>query len=476
MAAAAVLVCLLLAAAGNGRQVSAASKVWAKVGSKCYNGVGKRIPGAFLRGIDVSEWQGQINWKKVAASNVDFAFIRAFYGTGRKDLFYETNMKSAQQAGIPVGVYFYSRALTYSETLKEAQTLIRALDGYLVSYPVVFDLEDETQDGFSTEKLTKMALVFCDEIRKAGYTPMLYCSTSWYQEHIDAGLLGDVDVWLAQFSDTSTGPDKSVFRYTIWQPTGGDVVPGMVSTKGLIDGIPVQNNSDIDFGYFDYTRTITPRSKAAEDYVPASVPLYQDDGWVRGTEVRYYENGVAATGWKKIDGKYYLFGKDGVLRTGVLVKSKAGNLYYAGEDGARVTSSLVTVKGKTYYFGSNGRAAKGKTKIGSAYYYFHKTSAYMLKNKKITVGKKVYYASKSGRLLTNRFKTVNSAKNGKSVYYFGKDGTALLGLQEIGGKQYFFYRDKSRLGIMAVNDTITSQHGNHYEFGPDGILIRVYKS
>ena len=131
-------------------------------------------------------------------------------------------------------------------------------------------------------------------------------------------------------------------------------------------------------------------------------------------------------------------------------------VYYGQPNGA-----LLAVVQRMFY--SNGRAVKGKAKIGSAYYYFHKTAAYMLKKKMITVGKHVFYASKSGKLLTNRFKTFNSAKNGKRVYYFGEDGEALLGLQEIDGKKYFFYREKNRLGIMAVNTTITSQHGNHYD-------------
>lgn len=123
------------------RASTVSEKAWKKINGVCYNGSGVKIPGAITRGIDVSEWQGTINWTKVRNSDVDFAFVRVAYGTGYLDKQYAANMKNAASAGIPVGVYIYSTATTTSAALKEAQLVIEKMKGYKVSYPVVFDLE-----------------------------------------------------------------------------------------------------------------------------------------------------------------------------------------------------------------------------------------------------------------------------------------------------------------------------------------------
>ena len=94
-------------------------------------------------------------------------------------------MTQAEAAGVPVGTYVYSLAKTNKEALAEAQLAIRQMQGHKVSYPVAFDLEDEKTLGTLTKKeVSQIALTFCDEIRKAGYTPMLYMNLNWYNNFV----------------------------------------------------------------------------------------------------------------------------------------------------------------------------------------------------------------------------------------------------------------------------------------------------
>ena len=194
------------AAADKGRS-KVNAKAWKKINGVCYNGSGKVIPGAITRGIDVSEWQGNIDWTKVKKSDIDFAFVRISYGLNHYDYTYESNMIKAEQAGVPVGTYVYSTALSAETALKEAQYAIEKMQGYKVSYPVVFDLEYAKASNLSPKKVSQMALVFCNEVRKAGYYPMVYCNTNWYDNYIDWSLLSGIDVWIARYGDTIQAPD-----------------------------------------------------------------------------------------------------------------------------------------------------------------------------------------------------------------------------------------------------------------------------
>ena len=265
---------------GASRTTTVSPNAWKKINGICYNGSGKVIPGAITRGIDVSEWQGKIDWQKVKNSDVDFAFVRISYGSGYLDKTYDYNMQEAELAGVPVGTYVYSLATSTTMALKEAQLAIEKMKGKKVSYPVVFDLEDAgTMGTLSKSMVSKIALTFCDEIRKAGYTPMLYMNLNWYNNHVDWSLLegSGLDVWVASFGDTINAPDNSKYTYTIWQSTAGDTIPGMNTTKKLIDGIPPENNVDVNFGFVDYTTKIAPRWEPKAGYIPSTQPLYPDE-------------------------------------------------------------------------------------------------------------------------------------------------------------------------------------------------------
>ena len=286
-------------------------KAWQKINGVCYNGSGVAIPGAITRGIDVSEWQGKINWSKVKKSNVDFAMIRIAYGTGYMDKTYAYNMREANAVGMPVGTYVYSTATTKEQALKEAQLVIEKMRGYKVSYPVVFDLEYSKMGELTPSKISELALTFCNEVKRAGYYPMIYCNTYWYSSKIDMSRLSGLDVWIASYGDKIQAPSSSLYDYTIWQATDGDGGGVLNPTKGLIDGIPKDCNVDVNFGYVDYTKKIIPRTEPVSSYVPGDSGEDSGtgkDGWVeKDGKKYYYKNGEPLKGTRKISGKYYCF-------------------------------------------------------------------------------------------------------------------------------------------------------------------------
>ena len=190
---------------------------------------------------------------------MDFAFVRISYGLNHLDKTYDYNMKQTEKVGLPVGTYVYSLATTTQQAMKEAQLAIKKMDGYKVSYPVVFDIEYEKMRSLSASQIASIARAFCNEIKKAGYYPMIYCNTDWYDNKLDWSKMTGYDVWLARYGDKILAPDKKKYKYTIWLSTDGDGGGYLKTTKGLISGIPSYSTVDVDFGYVDYTKKINPR-------------------------------------------------------------------------------------------------------------------------------------------------------------------------------------------------------------------------
>lgn len=203
-----------------------------------------------LLGVDVSSYQGSINWRKVKAAGVDYAIIRLGYrgyGTGaiKIDTAFHTNMTNAIAAGVPVGVYFYSQAVTVEEAVEEAETVIKHLASYKVDYPVAFDMEEVDDDdenvrtsGLTVKERTDITIAFCEKIREAGYTPMVYGNIKWMAMNLDLTRLEDYDKWFAQYFKQPFFP----YQFSMWQYT----------PYGRIDGIP--GSVDLNMGFVDYTK------------------------------------------------------------------------------------------------------------------------------------------------------------------------------------------------------------------------------
>ena len=195
-------------------------------------------------GIDVSFYQGEIDWEAVAADGVEFAMIRLGYrgyteGGLRLDSRFEENIIGALSAGLEVGVYFFSQALTPQEAEEEADFVLQALAPYRVTYPVVFDWEFITPgsqartDAMDGQTLTQCAQAFCGAVARAGYQPMVYFNQDMGYLTYDLSQLAEIPFWLAEYD---TSPDF-YYHFRLWQYTH----------TGTVDGIQGSVDWNLDF-------------------------------------------------------------------------------------------------------------------------------------------------------------------------------------------------------------------------------------
>ncbi|GMB10621.1 MAG: glycosyl hydrolase family 25 [Candidatus Improbicoccus devescovinae] len=194
-------------------------------------------------GIDVSKWQGDINWTKVKNAGIEFVIIRDGWGKSsptQVDKKFKDNYKNAKSLDIPVGVYHYSYADSVSDARQEALFCLDNISGMQLEYPVCFDIEDPEMYALSTELRTEICRAFCSEIENHGYYAMIYCNYDWYVNRLQGALLAQkYDIWLAQWSgNTPLAPCG------IWQH----------SESGKIDGI--NSNVDLDIAYKNYPSII----------------------------------------------------------------------------------------------------------------------------------------------------------------------------------------------------------------------------
>lgn len=196
------------------------------------------------KGIDVSRYQGDIDWEKVAADGVEYAIIRVGvrgYGSEGKlvlDEKFEENIQGATAAGIEVGVYFFTQAITEEESLEEANLVLEAISGYDITYPIVYDVEktgasDGRMNQLTVEERTRMAHIFIDRIEEAGYTPMIYANMEMWSVLIDMSQFEDVEKWFAYYGTELYFP----YEYAIWQ----------YSDTGRVDGISGDVDMNISF-------------------------------------------------------------------------------------------------------------------------------------------------------------------------------------------------------------------------------------
>ena len=186
-----------------------------------------------LTGIDVSAWQEDIDWELVAQQDIDYVMLRVGYrgyteGNIMLDPYFYQNVEGALAAGLDVGVYFFSQAVTVEEALAEAEFVLDAIAGFDISFPVVFDWEPVSSDyartnGLSTQVLCDSANAFCAEIANAGYTPMIYFNLFAGYIKYDLSQVMQYDFWLAQYSDTPS----FYYDFEMWQYTSDGVVPGI---------------------------------------------------------------------------------------------------------------------------------------------------------------------------------------------------------------------------------------------------------
>lgn len=287
-----------------------------------------------IKCIDVSTWQGVIDWKKVKAAGYEHAIIRAGFGreTSQVDNRFEQNYKNAKAAGVKLGAYWYSYAVDKADAVKEAKACLQVLRGKTFEMPVYFDMEEGSMTKLGKTKLTEMAKAFCEEIKKGGYTPGVYSNPNWFSNHLDYnGLKKLYSIWLAQYYK------EAQYECDVWQYASDGKVSGI---SGNVDMNIIYNAGIIKSATITEKKEETVRTELkrgdkgidvlglkylmmiAADMGIVSVNLAKDGGFGNGTEnaVKALQKvfGLTQTGvadesfihnlYSKINGSYHLKG------------------------------------------------------------------------------------------------------------------------------------------------------------------------
>jgi len=455
---------------------------WKKVNGVYQMPDGSAIQNVLARGIDVSRWQGEINWSQVAADDVSFVML----GTRSKgvvDPYFHRNIQQASAAGVKVGVYIYSLAVTVEMAEAEADFVLDLIHDYPVSYPVAFDMEDSTQGNLSKEELAAIANAFCKKISDSGYYPIIYANENWLKNKLDMSLM-DYPVWVARYSAR-----PSYQNPVMWQAT----------STGSVKGI--NGNVDIDFQFKDFSgqipantwRTINGKRYYYSNYAKQKNAWAQDSsdwyymdseglastGWITVSGSRYYldeTTGKMQTGWRQDQGKWYYLGGSGAVKKGWIEDN--GAWYYTDSNGIMQTGWL-DADGKRYYMESSGKMAVGWTNQNGKWYYLDASGALakgwiqdngswycsdtngVMQTGWLSEGGKRYYLKGSGVMATG-WREMDGA-----WYYFDGSGAMTTGMIEVNGLHY--YMDPST-GRMAAGQTLEIG-GAVYEAAADGHLI-----
>ena len=187
-------------------------------------------------GIDVSKYQPSINWAAVKSSGVDYVIIRCGYrgsSTGAliEDPYFKSHIKGAKAAGLKVGVYFFTTAVTEAEAVEEASMCAYLCNGYGLDFPIFMDCESSPRAGYngmSASQRTAIIKAFCNTVRSAGYSAGVYANKTWLSSYMNAGELSGYKIWLAQYNSAPTYSGK----YDMWQYTSKGSVNGI---SGYVD-------------------------------------------------------------------------------------------------------------------------------------------------------------------------------------------------------------------------------------------------
>ena len=283
-------------------------------------------------GIDVSSWQGKIDWSKVKKAGIEFAILRAGFGWGKDntDTRFEEYYAGARLAGIPVGAYHYSYAVSVSEAKKEAEAFLSRLKGKQFEYPVYYDQESDQQAGLSKGLLTEIADTFLGIVQSNGYYVGLYSNRYWLDNKLDKNyLLKKYDLWLALHTSSRKPDTDRRNECGMWQYTNKGQIPGIIS------------DVDLNVAYKDYPAIIKQRKlngfkEEREDTVFLRVIRFGDSGEDVGQVQRFLKNRGLYTG--PIDNK---FGPGQGFLNAVKAFQKAEKLEVDGIIGPKTQARIV---------------------------------------------------------------------------------------------------------------------------------------
>ena len=460
---------------------------WSQGPDGFVNSRGEVIPNATRKGVDVSEWQGIINWEKVKADGIDFAILRVGYRRTLPmvDKQWLRNVAECERLGIPYGVYIYSYGKTVEDAAAEAEHVIAQLQkgGHKPVYPVYLDLEESSMASTSNRVLLgQMAEAFCEKVEAAGYRAGTYANLYWYNTFLADSVFDRWTRWVAQYNV------KCDYKkpYDMWQCT----------SQGSVDGIV--GNVDLDFqigsnigkplgwhaeggAWYWYQQNGEPFKGAAGKpawlYVSGRWYLFDKDGkmltgWQDVEGQRYYlsssgamelgwlnlggtwyylsSSGAMAKGWQTVNGSRYYLGDDGRMRVGWV--EVGGDWYYFESSGAMFTGWLN--RGIWYWLDSQGKMAKGWCSLDGSWYYFASSGA--MATGWVLDDKTWYWCEASGAMRANGWLNV-----GGTWYWLYPSGAMATGWVNLGGTWYYL-RDNGAMatGWLLLGDTWYYLHGS----------------
>lgn len=226
-----------------------------------------------LKGIDVSIHNGTINWGKVKASGIDFAMIRAGYGSNTIDKQFKRNITECNRLGIKAGIYWFSYALTPKQAAIEAKFCLELIKDYKVDFPVAYDLEDDNVNryakkyGVNIDKAlaSNMANAFLSVIKEAGYLPANYANLDYLRIMFTDQVTNKYDLWLAQWTEKPTYAGN----FNLWQ----------YNSKGKVDGI--ETDVDLNIAYTDYNNE---EQKLSADDIFKVTGLSNYNDWMKAKD------------------------------------------------------------------------------------------------------------------------------------------------------------------------------------------------
>lgn len=396
---------------------------------------GTVIKEAIARGIDVSRWQGNVDWTAVAANDVSFVMLGT-RSKGVTDPNFHTNVQGASAAGLKVGAYIYSLATTTDMARAEADFVLDLVKDYPISFPIAFDAEDSSTLGtLPPYQVSQIINAFCDRIREAGYHPLVYANDYWLSNKIDLSQM-KYDIWVARYEAKHTFQNP-----VMWQ----------VTSTGQIQGI--NGNVDIDFLYQDLTpklpgnlwRKIGDKTYYYQNYAMQKNTWINDGtgwfymnnegqastGWFDKDGQRYYlddTNGRMFTGWKQLSDKWYFFNASGSMNTGWLLDN--GAKYYLNSDGSMATG-WVDLNGQHYYMSdTSGQMKTGWMDLNGKRYFLQDSG--VMSTGWLDLNNKRYYLNNDGSLVTGWH------TDGMTKYYMAEDGSATSGWKQLDNSWYYF--------------------------------------
>lgn len=426
---------------------------WSKQDGVIYNSLGDPIPNAISKGIDVSEWQGDIDWNKVKNTDVEFAIIRCGFAgdyTKYDDKKFQRNVSECQRLGIPFGIYLYSYAETVEDAKSEAAHVLRLLNGMQLSYPVFYDLEENNvMATVNKSTIANIAKTFVNTVESKGYSCGIYANLYWFNNFLTDSYFDTVTKWIAQYNTECTYTKP----YSIWQATSSGYVNGVQGRVDINIGFDsmkkcgwIKENGS--WYYYSNDEQVLTNQWIGNCYVDSS-GLWQPNKWINngqwwylygdgsyptgkfdviGNNVYYFnDSGYMVTGWRLIDNKWYYFNESGAM----LKNQWVGN-YYVGKDGIMVTNQWVG----NYYVDSSGLWQPNKWVNNGQWWYRYGDGSYPI----------------------DKFLVIQG-----TTYYFNSRGYMVTGWQLINGEWFSF----NTSGAMAKNRWI----GNYY-VGSDGKMLK----